>query len=52
MKSLLGPGCDLSLPTVTEGIGYRVTQPGTHELERVCLTGSAGLCVVNVAVAD
>ena len=35
VKALLGGGCQLSLPSVTEGVDYRVNVPGASVRDRI-----------------
>jgi CheY-specific phosphatase CheX len=48
MKNLLPEGCQLGIPTVTAGVGYRVDVPRTVVVERFGYLADAGPVVVTV----
>lgn len=52
LKALLPSPCQLSLPTVVEGMAYRVKLPGSHLLREVAFACEGEQLVVRVFASD
>lgn len=52
LKALLPPPCQLSLPTVVEGIAYSITIPGSHLLREAAFACDGHQLVVRVFASD